>query len=209
MAGQPGVFTRDDLARAYERLAPVYDGVYGLVLQLGRRHAMGRLGPRPGERILEVGVGTGLSALAYPAGCRVAAIDVSAPMLARARRRLAERGLSHVALCRMDAGRLAFGGATFDGVYAAYVMNVVPDPVRVAHELKRVTKPRARFVFLNHFKHNTGVLDPILGHVATRAGGANWDLDLDLFLKDSGLVALSVESVNVPRVSSVVVCRRR
>ena len=80
----------------YARLAPFYDLIYGALLQPGRRRAMTRLAPRPGERILEVGVGTGITARRYPAGCRVAAIDVSEPMLRRAAARLARQRLGHV-----------------------------------------------------------------------------------------------------------------
>src|SRR5262245_27498450 len=104
------------VATVYRRLAPFYDVVYGAGLEHGRHVAMQRLAPRPGERILEIGVGTGLSACAYPPGCRVMAIDLSAAMLARARTRLTRRRIAHVALCQMDAGRLAYPDECFDAV---------------------------------------------------------------------------------------------
>jgi phosphatidylethanolamine/phosphatidyl-N-methylethanolamine N-methyltransferase len=192
----------------YKRLAPVYDLLYGVGLQHGRRRAMARLSPRPGERILEIGVGTGLSAVSYPSGCQVVAIDLSAPMLARAHARLARRRVAHVALCRMDATRLAFPDARFDAIYAPYVINVVPDPLQVAREMRRVCRPGGRLVFLNHFAPADGcnrVTTRLAGSVATRATGVNWNLELDAFLRDAGLTALSVEEVNL-RVSSVVLC---
>jgi phosphatidylethanolamine/phosphatidyl-N-methylethanolamine N-methyltransferase len=195
----------------FERLAPIYDLLYGVTLAPGRRHAMARLAPGPGESILEIGVGTGLSAVQYPRGCRVAAIDLSADMIERARARLARRGVAHVALCRMDAGRLAFADGQFDAVYAPYVMNVVPDPVRVAHEMLRVCRPAGRIVLLNHFDHTGGESRPVnrlLGRLVSRVG-VNWHVDLRLFLKNAGLTAESVELVNVPRFSSVVVCHKR
>jgi phosphatidylethanolamine/phosphatidyl-N-methylethanolamine N-methyltransferase len=194
---------------AYRRLAPVYDLVYGIGLEEGRRRAMKRLAPRPGERILEVGVGTGLSACRYPPRCRVAAIDVSGPMLARARRRLARRGIHHVALCRMDGGRLAFPDARFDAVYAPYVINVVQDPLRVICEMQRVCRPGGRLVLLNHFAAGESAL-PMASRlamaVAARTGGVNRHLSLDAILRDAGLRAVSVDEVNF-RLSSVVVCR--
>ena len=192
----------------YQRLAPIYDLIYGVTLAPGRRHAMRRLAPRLGESILEIGVGTGLSAVEYPQGCRVVAIDLSAPMLARARARLARRRVQHVTLCRMDAARLAFPDARFDAIYAPYVMNVVPDPVNVAREILRVCRRAGRIVLLNHFDGVNGASHPVhrlLGHLVSRIG-VNWHVDLNSFLRDSGLNAQSVELVNVPRVSSVVVC---
>jgi phosphatidylethanolamine/phosphatidyl-N-methylethanolamine N-methyltransferase len=193
----------------YERLAPVYDLVYGLGLHHGRRLAMARLSPSPGQRICEVGVGTGLSAMGYPAGCRIVGLDLSAAMLGRAKRRFARRGMTHVRLCRMDAGRLAFGDGHFDAVYAAYVINVVPDPVAVTRELMRVVRPGGRVVLLNHFANGPGraVADRWLGRVATRLGGAHWDMDLEAFLRETGLAPLSIEPVNAG-VSTLLVCQR-
>ncbi|HWW86992.1 MAG TPA: methyltransferase domain-containing protein [Vicinamibacterales bacterium] len=194
----------------YERLAPIYDLIYGVTLEPGRRRAMARLAPAGGESILEIGVGTGLSAMAYPPSCRVVAIDLSAQMLERARVRLARYGVHHVALCRMDASRLAFPDACFDAIYAAYVMNVVRDPVTVARDMIRVCRPSGRIVLLNHFDHpdgSHGALDAFLGRLASRAG-VDWHIDLLAFLHAAGLTPLSIERVNVPRISSVVVCHK-
>jgi phosphatidylethanolamine/phosphatidyl-N-methylethanolamine N-methyltransferase len=196
----------------YRRLAPIYDLLYGVGLQHGRRQAMARLAPVSGESVLEVGVGTGLSAMDYPPGCRVAAIDLSAAMIERARHRLVRGDVRHVSLCRMDAAHLAFPDGCFDAIYAAYVMNVVPDPIQVAREMLRVCRPRGRVVLLNHFHEANKVSHPVnrlLGRVATHAGGVNWNLDLRTFLRQSGLTLLSIDHVNLPRVSSVIVCRRR
>src|SRR6476620_827327 len=89
--------------------------------------------------------------------------------------------------------------------------SVVPDPLRVAGEMIRVCRRKGRLVFLNHF-HDRSIavraLDRAVGHVARAVTGVSWDLELDTFLERSGLTAMSVERVNVPRVSSVVVCRR-
>jgi phosphatidylethanolamine/phosphatidyl-N-methylethanolamine N-methyltransferase len=193
----------------YERLAPIYDLIYGVTLAHGRREAMLCLAPEDGESILEIGVGTGLSAVAYPPRCRVAAIDLSGHMIERAQTRLARRGIRHVALCRMDAAHLGFQDAQFDAVYAPYVMNVVPDPVKVAREIRRVCRPSGRIVLLNHFgcQEEKGLgLSGLLRRMASGAG-VNWDIDLHTLLCAAGLTAQSVHRVNVPRVSSVVVCR--
>ena len=198
----------DRVETIYERLAPVYDLIYGATLDPGRRLAMTRLAPGTGELILEVGVGTGLSAVKYPKRCRVAAIDLSPAMLHRARIRLARRRVGHVSLCRMDAAHLGFPDGLFDAIYAPYVMNVVTDPVAVAREMVRVCRPHGRIVLLNHFDDVSGSwLGNLLGGVATRAG-VNWRMDLEGFLRDTGLVARSIERVNVPGVSAVVQCHK-
>src|SRR5262249_34805520 len=195
----------------YQRLAPVYDVIYGALLHPGRKSAIARLAPMAGESILEVGVGTGLSALRYPPTCRVAAIDVSAPMLERARVRLERRGCRHVRLCRMDAERLAFRDRQFHAVYAPYVLNVVPDPIAVVREMLRVCRPDARLVLLNHFDH-AACPRPLwmraAGRLAVWISGADWHLNLDRVLAATALTAESIEPVNLPPVSSVVVCRR-
>src|SRR5262249_39743364 len=91
-----------------------------------------------------------------------------------------------------------------DAVYAPYVMNIVADPVAVAREMLRVCRPGGRLVLLNHFDDVSGSwLSDLLGRVATRAG-VNWRMDLSAFLRDTGLVARSIERVNVPAVSAVV-----
>lgn len=195
----------------YGRLALVYDLLYGVGLNAGRRLAVSRLAPRSGEAILEVGVGTGLSALAYPAACRVAGIDVSEPMLERARARLERRGVGHVRLSRMDAENLGFADGRFDAVYAPYVLNVVSDPVSAVREMRRVCRPGGRLVFVNHFargKKHEPLVSRLLGGFVTRVGRVNWHLDLEAILGAAGLVPLSVEPVNLTGVTSVVVCRR-
>jgi len=100
--------TKTPVEIIYERLAPVYDVIYGATLAPGSRRAMTRLAPANGELILEVGVGTGLSAVEYPTRCRVVAVDLSPVMLDRARSRFARLHMNHVALCRMDAAHLGF-----------------------------------------------------------------------------------------------------
>src|SRR5262249_38748834 len=150
----------------------------------------------------------GLSALHYPRSCRVVAIDLSAPMLERAKSRLERRQCGHVRLCRMDASHLAFGDAEFDAVYAPYVLNVVPDPVSVVREMLRVCRRDGRLVLLNHFDHAAEprhAVNRFVGRLAVRISGVDWHLDLETLLAAAKLVAVSIEAVNLPPVSSVVV----
>lgn len=199
--------TSEAVAAVYQRLAPFYDIVYGAGLAHGRRVAMHRLAPRDGERILEIGVGTGLSACAYPAGCRVVAVDLSPAMLTRARTRLRRRHIANVSLCQMDAGCLAFPDAHFDAIYAPYILNVVPDPLRVVGEMRRVCGRGGRLVLLNHFAPRAAgsPSSRLTWFLAARICGINWHLDLAAFLQAAGLTSSSVDEANLG-VSSVVVC---
>src|SRR5262249_25002172 len=161
--------------------------------------------------ILEIGVGTGFGLASYPSGCRVVGVDLSAPMIGRAQTRLRRLGLQHIALCRMDAAHLAFADARFDAIYAGYLVNVVPDPVAVAREMLRVCRPGGRLVILNHFAGIAGAdhaLNTIVGHLARRVSGVDWHLDFGGFVRDTGLVAQSVETVNLGGVSTVVLCHK-
>jgi len=193
----------------YDRFAGLYDVVYGWSLRPGRRRARERLAPRAGERVLEVGVGTGLDLQTYPPGCTVVGVDLSEQMLRRAQRRVARRREPGVALCRMDASRLGHPEASFDAVYAPYLMNVVPDPVAVGRELRRVCRADGRIVLLNHFAAPDGGWRPW-----DRLGGwlavptlVRWDLELAPLLDATGLTATSIDAVNLGGVTSVVVCR--
>lgn len=191
-------------------MTPLYDAVFGAVLQEGRRRAMEQLKPVAGESVLEVGVGTGADLREYPAPCRVTAIDLSMAMLAHARGRVDGVAIPHVAFAQMDAARLAFPDASFDAVYAPHVVNVVPEPLAIGRELARVCRPGGRVVLLNHFDgvpETTNFTNRVAGRIAS-VFSVNWGLKLDEFLKHTGLEAIAVESVNHPRLSSIVVCRK-
>ena len=130
--------------RVYGVLARVYDDFFDWALGPGRRYAVSRLDARPGDRVLEVGVGTGLSLPLYPQGCEVVGVDISIPMLDRARRRVASLGRDGIRVERMDARALGYPDGHFDRVLAPYVISVVPDPVPVMLEIARVCRPGGR-----------------------------------------------------------------
>src|SRR6266571_1611214 len=147
--------------RVYENLASVYDLVFGPTLHPGRVHAIQRMGIRPGERVLEVGVGTGINASLYPRDCAVTGIDLSDSMLEKARERIARKDIRNVRLVEMDAADIKFTDGTFDIVYAPYLISVVPDPIAVAREMRRVCRPGGRIIFLNHFRSPNTLLASI------------------------------------------------
>src|SRR5260370_2736188 len=146
------VVENDFVARVYENIAWVYDFTFGPALHPGRVDAIQRMGIKRGDRVLEVGVGTGINAALYPRDCSVTGVDLSSSMLEKAHNRIARKGVSNVRLMQMDAANLKFADDTFDIVYAPYVISVVPDPVAVTREMRLRFIPGGRIVILNHFR---------------------------------------------------------
>ena len=143
----------ESVKAAYRRYAAVYDAVFGPVLQPGRKAVVQALGLRPGDRVLEVGVGTGLSLPLYPRDVSITGIDVSREMLEKARHRVARQRLANVeALLEMDAEQMSLPDASFDKVVAMYVVPVVENPVRLLQELHRVCRPDGEIFLVNHVR---------------------------------------------------------
>jgi len=198
----------DFVAGVYEKLASVYDFIFGPTLHAGRVQAIQRMGIRPGDQILEVGVGTGINAGLYPTDCAVTGIDLSSSMLEKARERVARKGIRNMRLLEMDAADIRFADGTFDIVYAPYLISVVPDPVAVACEMRRVCRPGGRIIFLNHFRSPNPALawiergiSPFTVHIGFKS-----DLDLPAFVAQAELKPVSIEKVNIPRIWSLVTC---
>jgi phosphatidylethanolamine/phosphatidyl-N-methylethanolamine N-methyltransferase len=193
----------------YTTLAPIYDWIFGPTLHAGRREAIGRLPIHEGAAVLEVGIGTALTATLYPETCTVTGIDTSGEMLDAARRRLASRGIRNVKLVEMDAAGLRFPDDSFDLTYAAYVVSTVPDPVQIVREMRRVCRPGGYVALLNHFQSVSPWLARIERGIAplTRHAGFTTDLDLDALLRDTGLEPMAIHKVNVPSIWSLVICR--
>ncbi len=198
----------DFVAGVYEKLASVYDIVFGPTLHAGRLQAIKRMAIAPGDRVLEVGVGTGINLMLYPRDCSVTGIDLSDSMLERAHERVAKNGLRDVRLLQMDASALIFPDESFDIVYAPYLVSVVPDPIQVALEMRRVCRPGGRVIILNHFRSSNPVvswaerlISPLTVHIGFKS-----DLDLPAFLAQADLRPVSIEKVNIPRIWSLVTC---
>ncbi|MGC1780257.1 MAG: methyltransferase domain-containing protein [Xanthobacteraceae bacterium] len=145
------------VTKAYARWAPVYDLVFGAVFDRGRQAAIAAA-ERVGGRILEVGVGTGISLPHYSKDCRICGVDISAPMLRKAEERVAEFGLSNVeGLWVMDAERLSFPDNSFDVVVAQYVITTVPNPEATLDEFARVLKPGGEIVLVSRVGAEAGL----------------------------------------------------
>lgn len=142
---------------AYARWAPIYDWSFGAFTRAPCRAAVAELNKLPPGRILDIGVGTGISLPYYERKHRVTGIDLSRDMLERARSRVAEDGLSHVeGLEVMDAGALTFPDRAFDAAVAMFVITVVPDPDKVLAEMARVVRPGGRVILVSHFSVDSG-----------------------------------------------------
>ena len=166
--------SNDMVAGAYDRWAPVYDLVFGPVFQRGRNAAI-EAAERIGGRILEVGVGTGISLRDYSRRNRIVGIDISESMLEKARARVAELGLAHVEqLAVMDAGKLDFPDNSFDVVVAQYVVTTVPKPEAALDEFARVLKPGGEIVLLSRVSDETGLRRSIEHMVAPAARRLGW-----------------------------------
>jgi phosphatidylethanolamine/phosphatidyl-N-methylethanolamine N-methyltransferase len=192
----------------YDKLAKVYDFTFGPTLHPGRLQAIQRMRIQPGERVLEVGVGTGINLSLYPREASITGIDFSEAMLEKARDRVARKGIRGIRLLQMDAADLKFADSSFDIVYAPYLISVVPDPLTVAREMHRVCRPGGRIIFLNHFLSPNPILSrieraisPFTIHIGFKA-----DLDLPAFLAQADLHPVSIEKVNIPRLWSLVTC---
>lgn len=185
---------------AYKRYARIYDFVFGAVFQPGRKAIIERMNCSPGERILEVGVGTGLSLPLYPEDVLVTGIDISRDMLVQAQARKEREQLDNIVqLSVMDAENMEFEDNSFDKVIAMYVASVVPDPERLVDEMRRVCKPNGRIIFVNHFHSRNPVLGGFESLIAplSKQLGFRPDFSLERFLDATGLKATNIHPVNI------------
>ena len=188
----------ESVKAAYRRYAAVYDAVFGPVLQPGRRAVMQALRLRPGDRVLEVGVGTGLSLPLYPRDVKITGIDVSHEMLEKARARVARRHLANVeALLEMDAENMSLPNASFDKVVAMYVVSVVERPAKLLEELHRVCKPDGEIFLVNHVKSDNRLIAAVEKGLARFSDklGFHPDFELRDMVSDAGQLA-EVSTIN-------------
>ncbi len=185
--------------RAYALYSPVYDLLFDWIFHPGRQAAVKFLDIQPGDRILEVGIGTGLNLSLYPPDCELVGIDISERMLEKGQAKIEELGLSNVTLKVMDAGATDFADNEFDRALATYVISAVPDPVGVLREMRRVVKAGGTLVILNHFRSQkllVGDLEDLLAPLCTRLGWRS-NLALEPLLRQVGLTPDLITKVNL------------
>jgi phosphatidylethanolamine/phosphatidyl-N-methylethanolamine N-methyltransferase len=165
---------KQTVTKAYARWAPVYDLVFGAVFERGRTAAIAAA-ERLGGRILEVGVGTGISLPNYSKTCRLSGVDISEPMLRKAQERVSELGLSNVeGLWVMDAEHLTFPDGSFDVVVAQYVITTVPNPEATLDEFARVLKPGGEIVLVSRVGAEAGLRRSLEHWFAPAARKLGW-----------------------------------
>ena len=164
---------RDGVAKAYARWAPIYDLVFGAVFEKGRLASIAAA-DRVGGRVLDVGVGTGLSLSDYARTTRLCGVDLSEPMLRKAHERVKAQNLTNVeTLAVMDAKTLAFADNSFDAVVAQYVITTVPDPEGTLDDFVRVLKAGGELILVNHIGAEGGprkLFEEAFAPVARRLG---------------------------------------
>ncbi len=178
---RPGAAMDADAVRAaYRRWAGVYDAVFGGICLLARRRAVALVKRLPGRDVLEVGVGTGLALPHYDAERRITGIDLSAEMLAQARKRVADREITNVvALRELDAEATDFPDASFDIAVAMFVASVVPHPRALLAEMRRVVRPGGNLLFVSHFAAVNGPLWWIERALAPASRAIGWHADFE------------------------------
>jgi phosphatidylethanolamine/phosphatidyl-N-methylethanolamine N-methyltransferase len=207
-AAAPPVLDERSVLSAYARAAPLYDVVFGRLLEPGRQlmvETAARLQP---QRVLEVGVGTGLTLAGYPAAAQVVGIDLSPEMLERARRRAEAMPGRDIQLELMNAEQMSFEVGSFDCVTLPYVLSVTPDPARLVREIRRVCRPDGRVLIVNHFSGSRAwwLLERSVRSLADRVGFRS-DFGFEEHVLSHDWQVESVQPVNLFGLSRMVVLR--
>jgi len=183
---------------AYRRWAGIYDFGFGLISKVARQAAVAAVNRAQGEKVLEVGVGTGLALPLYAPEKRVTGVDLSSEMLVQARLRAVDLGLRNIdALLEMDAQKTSFQDGQFDIAVAMFVASVVPDPRALVAELKRVVKPGGTILFVNHFAAERGPVWWVERAMAPASALLGWHPDFHLghMFADTDLKSAEIKSM--------------
>ncbi|MBI1424264.1 MAG: methyltransferase domain-containing protein [Gammaproteobacteria bacterium] len=194
----------------YRRFAPIYDTIFGAVLQPGRKRGVQILHCQMNQQVLEVGVGTGLSLDLYPDSVKIVGIDICPDMLKRAQARVEARQLQNVqALVQMDGRKMSFPDNSFDKVIAMYVIPALDDPRPLVAEMRRVCKPDGELIFINHFQSRRAVVGTIERLLSPLWRWLNYrsDLKLEDFVRDAKLDVIETQDTNILGYATLVRCR--
>ena len=166
--------------KIYDIHSMFYDATFGRLVRRRIARAIQHMNIADTDRVLDVGIGTGVSLNYYPNRGRIIGVDLSGGMLREARKKIRERGLTHASVFQADAMKLPFADDTFDHVFISHVISVVSDPYRLVQECQRVCKPGARIVMVNHFQSTNrfvAMIEKWLCPLCTKLG---WRSDLAL-----------------------------
>ena len=166
--------------RCYDLWSRFYDHTFGALVHRRQLRALEALAPEPGTRVLDIGVGTGMTLAHYPDGVEVVGLDLSAGMLRKAVEKVREQGLTQCRLVQADAMHPPFAEASFDHVMISHTVSVVSDPPRLMRWARRLVRPNGRVVVLNHFRSQVapiGMLERLANPLCVKIG---WRSDLSL-----------------------------
>jgi len=201
---------RSQDSKLYSEYCHLYEPIFHRMFEPRIRAAVESLRIKPGAKVLEVGVGAGVSLSAYPPHAEVIGIDLSADMLEHAQRKVESHGWTHVRLRQMDALNMDFPDESFDYVTAFHVISVVPDPERLVREIARVTRPGGKVLIINHFRSEKKWLGPLVALLDPVTRRLGWRTTLR-FADVVGHSPLQVEHrFKIPRRSlfTVVIARK-
>jgi phosphatidylethanolamine/phosphatidyl-N-methylethanolamine N-methyltransferase len=198
-------------SRLYSEYALLYDKTFGKIFYDRIRQVIESLNIPPGAQVLELGVGTGTSFPAYPRHCQIIGIDLAADMLAQARAKIAKNSWSHLQVMEMNALNLTFADNSFDYVTAFHTVTVVPDPVRMLAEAKRVCRPGGKIVIVNHFTTDLPIIGPLTEALdpVTRRLGWRTKLRLESFLAATDFNVEEIYKISKLSLYTVVVGTKR
>lgn len=198
-SGDRSFMEREATTTVYSSYSHVYDRIFGPFFAKRARQAIRARNLRQGDRVLEVGIGTGLSLPFWPPFVKVDGIDVNEDMLARARAKIGRMGLANVETAIMDALAMDYPDATFDYVFAFFVVTVVEDPCRLVREMLRVVKPDGQVVIVNHFRADRGLFGFLEGALSPLFVNLGWRSDLRVGDITSGAGARVLENRRMGR----------
>ncbi len=179
-AGKGVKMSEPETSAQYDVWSKFYDNTFGALVHRRQTRAIAELRIKPGDRVLDLGVGTGLSLTKYPTDANVVGVDLSGGMLRKAKDKLDADGLHHAELVQADAMHTPFADSSFDHVMVSHVISVVSDPNRLLQECRRIVKPTGTIVVLNHFQSPSAVVgffERVLNPVFVKIG---WRSDLTL-----------------------------
>jgi phosphatidylethanolamine/phosphatidyl-N-methylethanolamine N-methyltransferase len=179
----------ESIKKIYAVYSAIYDALFKRFFLPRISHAVDSMNIEPGDRILDVGVGTGLSLPLYPKDCSVIGIDLSDAMLKQAREKIRKNNFDHIEVVEMDAMNLSFPDNSFDKVFISHVVSVVPDPYQAMSEVRRVCRSGGDVVVVNHFKSANKIVaavEKVISPISEKIGWRS-DLGLNDFIVGAGL----------------------
>jgi phosphatidylethanolamine/phosphatidyl-N-methylethanolamine N-methyltransferase len=200
--------TVNDVKKTYHYYAPIYDILFGSILESGRIALVKEVLIKEPSSLLEIGVGTGLLIPHYPISCKITGIDISDDMLEIAKKRILQLPNQAIELINMDAEKPAFGDSSFDCVVLPYVLSVTPNPHQLITEARRVCKDNGHIIIVNHFSGNRfwWFLEKLFKNLAEKIGFRS-QFSYQEHIESHNWQIEKVKSVNLFGLSKLIVIR--